>query len=311
MKLAGRLKKIPEWGQAFLLALGLLLLLHLFVLRWVTVRSTSMYATLLPGDLVGVERWAAWTGLHRGDIAVFHDPVQDDRPMHQRQLLVKRIAGGPGDEVEIRDGNLFVNGIAVPPAPGQTGRWMVRLKEGTDASGLLAQIGLPADYVLAGRTVFELPLNEALAARVKNLPEVEDADLQGTSRRAANNLFPFGPNFRWNNDNYGPLHVPAAGDTVEVNPYTLPIYDRIISRYEHNVLAANGKELTINGKAANRYVIRKNYYFVLGDSRDFSADSRYWGFVPGDHLVGRASFVLLNARSLGGHPVQGRILKGL
>lgn len=311
MKLAGILKKIPEWGKAFLLALGLLLLVHLFILRWVTVRSTSMYATLLPGDLVGVERWAAWTGLHRGDIAVFHDPVQDDRPMHQRQLLVKRIAAGPGDEVEIRNGELFINGINVPPAPGQTGRWMIRLKEGADAAGLLAQIGLPPDYVLAGRTVFELPLNDDLAARVRKRPEVVDADAQGSTRRAAGNLFPFGPNFRWNNDNYGPLHVPAAGDTVEVNPYTLPIYDRIISRYEHNTLAANGKELSINGKAANRYTVRRNYYFVLGDSRDFSADSRYWGFVPEDHIVGRAGFVLLNARSFGKHPVPGRMIKGL
>jgi len=110
MKLKGVWKRIPEWGKAFLLAFTLLLLVHLFVLRWVTVRSTSMYATLLPGDLLGVERWAAWTGLHRGDIIVFHDPVQDDRPLYRRQLLVKRIAGLPGDEVQIRDGQLSING---------------------------------------------------------------------------------------------------------------------------------------------------------------------------------------------------------
>ena len=101
-----------EWLKAFVLALVLLLFLHAFVVRWVIVESTSMFATLKPGDLVLVQRWPLWTGLDRGDVVVFRDPLKDDVSMVRRPLLVKRIAGMPGDRVEIRRGKLFVNNKA-------------------------------------------------------------------------------------------------------------------------------------------------------------------------------------------------------
>lgn len=303
--------RIPEWGKAFLLALGLLLMIHLFVLRWVSVRNTSMYSTLVPGDLLGVERWPLWTGLQKNDIIVFRDPVQDDRPRRQRQLLVKRITGIPGDEVEIRAGVLYVNGVEVPPAPGQTSSWSIRLKNGADASELLLELGLPADYVMPGHTVIDLPLNDSLAARSKKHPEVISAEPRSPSTGSRANLFPFGPNFRWNNDNYGPLRVPGVGDTVAITPFSLPIFDRLISRYEHNVVEVSEGKMLINGKPADHYVIQQDYYFVLGDSRDHSSDSRYWGFVPADQIVGRAGFILLNARSWGEHPIADRTLKQL
>ncbi|MBK7086331.1 MAG: signal peptidase I, partial [Flavobacteriales bacterium] len=98
----------------------LLILVHTFVLRWVIVQSTSMFATLVPGDVVAVQRWPVWTGFQRGDVAVFRDPAQDDVRMGRRQLLVKRIVGLPGDTVRIRNGHLFVNGMVLGPWPGQT-----------------------------------------------------------------------------------------------------------------------------------------------------------------------------------------------
>lgn len=297
--------RVPEWGQAFLLALCLLGCIHLFVLRWVTVRSTSMYATLMPGDLVAVERWPVWTGLQRGDILVFRDPIQDDRPARERQLLVKRIAGLPGDELQLRAGQLYINGQLVPPAPGQTTSWSVRLKSGTDASALLAALDLPPDLVLPGITVIDLPLNDSLAARLQQRPEVVELAPRGPSARSSN-LFPFGPNYKWNNDNYGPLRIPAAGDTVAIPPFTLPLYDRLISRYEHNRLEVAEGQLRINGEPADSYVIQQDHYFVLGDSRDHSSDSRYWGFVPADHVMGRAGFVLLNAHKRGMARIQVR-----
>lgn len=311
MKLKGLWQRIPEWGQAFLIALGLLLSVHFFVLQWATVRSTSMYATLLPGDLLGVERWPTWTGLHRGDILVFHDPVQDDRPMRQRQLLVKRIAGVPGDELAIKDGQVFINGIPMPAPPAGTTRWSVRLKKEVDMPALMALLGLPADHAMPGQTTFDLPLNQELVHLLEARPQVLGLDPQRSTQRNKGFLFPYGPNYRWNNDNYGPLRIPARSDTVDVNVYTLPVYDRIITRYEGNELHVADRELMINGTPADRYVIGQDYYFVLGDSRDHSSDSRYWGFVPADHVVGRAGFVLLNADGLQRPTSQGRYFIGL
>ncbi len=309
MSLKAIWQRIPEWGQAFLIAVVLLLLVHLFVLRWATVRSTSMYATLLPGDLVGVERWPAWTGLHREDILVFHDPMQDDRPMRQRQLLVKRIAAIPGDELRIKDGKVFINGM--PTTPTGTARWSVRLKNEADVPELMALLGLPADHVLPGQTTFDLPLNEPLVQLLKARPEVLGLEPQRSTLRTKGFLFPYGPNYRWSNDNYGPLLIPGRKDTVDLNVFTLPVYDRVISRYEGNQIHVADGELTINSALADQYVIKQDYYFVLGDSRDHSSDSRYWGFVPADHVVGRAGFVLLNADGLQRPLGQGRFFIGL
>lgn len=300
MRLKAAWKLIPEWGKAFLLAIVILMAVHVLVLRWVTVRSASMYATLLPGDLVGVERWPLWTGMGRSDIIVFHDPVEDDRPMGQRQLLVKRIAGLPGDEVELRDGELLVNGRRQPAPAQATALWTVRLKAGETATGVLQQLGLPSDFLTGGRTLIDLPLNAALAEQLRKRADVASVSKRELAGGTPAHIFPFSPNFRWNNDDYGPLRVPGKGDTVAITAFTLPVYDRIISRYEHNVVEVSGGDLLINGREATRYVIKQDYYFVLGDSRESSSDSRYWGFVPADHVVGRAGFVLLNARAARG-----------
>jgi signal peptidase I len=303
--------RLAEWGLALLIAVALLGLLNAFVIRWVTVRSTSMYATLLPGDVLAVERWPVWTGLERGDIIVFRDPVQDDRPERKRQLLVKRVAGLPGDVVEIRRGVLLVNGKAVPEPAGATSLWTVRLREGRDATGILNTLCLPADYVLAGRSLVDLPLNDALADSLRQRPEVLSVGRHSPEVGASAHLFPFSPNYRWSNDNYGPLRVPAAGDTVALSTFTLPLYDRIITRYEANKVEVSGGKLQVNDAPAVRYTIRQDYYFVLGDSRDNSSDSRYWGFLPADQVVGRAGLILLNARSLSGRSVPLRAIKAL
>lgn len=302
---------LPEWGKAFLPAIGILLTLHLFILRWVTVRSTSMYATLYPGDLLGVERWPVWTGFNAGDIIVFRDPVQDDRAKSDRQLLVKRIAGMPGDVLELRDGELYINGQPVAAPPLSTSRWTVRLKAGQEAGGVLRALGLPPGFVLSRRSLIDLPLNEQLADELRKRPEVAAVSRHGQEVGSPAHIFPFSPNFKWNNDDYGPVRVPGEGDTVGITPFTLPLYDRIISRYEHNTVEVSGGDLLINGQPATRYIIKQDYYFVLGDSRASSSDSRYWGFVPSDQVVGRAGFVLLNARSVRGQTSKGRSLIAL
>ncbi len=296
MKTAALWRGWPEWGKAFVIAVAVLLFTHLFVLRFVTVRSISMFATLVPGDLVAVVRWPIWTGLHRGDVLVFHDPLQDDLRMGQRRLLVKRIVAVGGDVVELQQGQLLVNGMPADGPATLTNRWTVQVKDSTDVARVLEHIGLAADMVLPGHTVFDLPLNNALAARLRQQPGVLAVREEPGSRKRATHLFPYGPNFKWNNDNYGPLRVPAKGDTVQLDLYNLPIYDRLMAKYEGAKIEVAEKQLLVNGQPNARYVVQHDYYFVLGDSRDHSEDSRYWGFVPKDHAVGRAACVVLNAQ---------------
>jgi signal peptidase I len=299
-----------QWVKAGALAIVLLFCLHFFVIRWVTVRSDSMYATLMSGDLVGVTRWPLWTGFDRGDIVVFRDPMQDERAMSRRQLLVKRIVGLPGDSVELRAGQLFVNGQAIPAAATETERWTVHLKPGVSAAKFLEQLGRPPAYVLPDGRDVEIPLNEAMAKDMRVRPEVDQVERTRLASDGSMSLFPFGPGNRWRNTNYGPIEVPAKGQRVIVDARSLAIYDRIISIYEGNTVKTVGDQLLINGRSDGAYTVQQDHYFVLGDNRDNSTDSRHWGFVPADHIVGRVAFVLLS-HGPGGELRRGRWCKRL
>lgn len=286
-----------EWFRAFLLALTLLILLHVFILRFVTVRSTSMFATLMPGDLLLVQRWTTWTGHERGDIIVFRDPLKDRDPMWLRPLLVKRLVALPGDTLEIREGRLMVNGSPFNEAQGVTMSHLVRLREASDPRAFAERYGLPDGLVIPGRSNMETALNEELVAMLQ-----QDEDVVGvvpmrlaTGQRL--NVFPFSPRYAWNGDDFGPVVIPKKGEMLRINVDNLPLYDRLMSTYEGHRLSNSGDQLLIDGLPLTQYDVEQDYCFVLGDSRHFSSDSRYWGFVPMDHIVGSATGPLFRKRS--------------
>lgn len=290
---------LHDWSKSFVLALLLLFALHLFVVRWVIVESTSMYATLRPGDLVLVQRWPLITGLSRNDVIVFRDPLKSDVPMVRRPLLVKRIAAGPGDELRIVNGELQVNGRIVAPPVHATQAYVVRLSEAGFGDSLLHELGLPPSTLQPGRTFIEVALNEELADQVRQLPYVRGAHPMGLATGAPRHIFPFSPRYPWNGDDYGPVKVPGKGDTLHITVNDLPLYDRLISIYEGHELGVDGNVLQLDGAPLETYVVEQDYYFVLGDARHHSSDSRYWGFVPHDHVTGRAG-LLLWGKGMGG-----------
>ena len=108
------------------------------------------------------------------------------------------------------------------------------------------------------------------------------------------NVFPQSPYYKWNRDNFGPIYIPEAGKTVEINAKTIPFYKKIIRDYEKNDVKITGASVYINGKEANSYTFKQDYYWMMGDNRDHSEDSRAWGYVAEDHIVGKPVFVWMS-----------------
>ena len=109
-----------------------------------------------------------------------------------------------------------------------------------------------------------------------------------------NGIFPNSGNFNWNGDNYGPIYIPEAGKTIDLDIKSLPIYKKIITEYEGNSLSTTGNDIFINGNLAETYTFKKDYYWMMGDNRQRSLDARYWGFVPFDHVIGKPVFVWMS-----------------
>lgn len=108
------------------------------------------------------------------------------------------------------------------------------------------------------------------------------------------NVFPQSPYYKWNIDNFGPIYIPEAGATVEINARTIPFYKKIIRDYEHNEVRITGDKVFINNKEADSYTFKQDYYWMMGDNRDHSEDSRAWGYVAEDHIVGKPVFIWMS-----------------
>jgi len=221
------------------------------------------------------------------------------RPDDKKDHYVKRCVAIAGDSLQIINGKAYINGVPQKNHPGMQSTYTVYTNGTQINSKIFDNLGLNIGEVYYDASLpgyQSLPLNEnelATIAKLGNIveirpnidvypPDFPDSQLM---------IFPFTGDFKWTRDNFGPLWIPKAGATVELSAENLPLYQRIITSYEKNTLEVKDSVIFINGKEASSYTFKMDYFFMMGDNRHNSLDSRYWGFVPESHVVGTPSVV--------------------
>lgn len=308
-----------------------------FTLNTIPVLNIRSY---LKWPQLGYHRLPGFTRIKRNDVVVFNFPDGDtvaleqperdyyqlrrmygyeymhshftlqDRPIDRMDTYIKRCIAISGDTLQVKDGYVYVNGSLAPIPTNSEKYYLVQTDGGVFNPDRLSELGIDAPERVDPSTstyLFDLTRKDSASLRqftmVKNITrtDVQEVDPDAFPQDTIH--------FKWNADNYGPIVIPKKGVSVHVDTSNIALYKRLISVYEKNRLEIKNGTILINGKPATRYTFKMNYYWMMGDNRDNSLDSRYWGFVPEDHVVGKAWFIWMSYDS---HGIRwSRLFKGI
>lgn len=248
------------------------------------------------------------------------------RPVDKRENYVKRCVAIAGDKLEIRDAEIYINDKHVETPEHAQFHYFVKTKgylfgdydpqrNIIPNERLLDKYDIYVDEIhisdiSQNQDTIEYSINMPLSslAKVKELSNVISAEKEITPKGVyESKIFPHSPSIPWNNDNFGPFVIPQANTTVNLDTTNIKLYDKIIVNYELNKLDIKGDKIFINGVESKTYTFKMDYYFMMGDNRQNSADSRYWGVVPNDHIVGKPVFVWMSIKDPAKNPVSGSV----
>jgi len=326
---------LREWTDAILFAVIAATIIRTFFIEAFTIPTPSMEKSLLVGDFLFVskvsygarvpmtpisfpfahhtmpftESTKAYSELIKlpyyrlpglgevkhGDCVVFNYPMEDFRPTDKKENYIKRCVGLPGDTLQVKQAQLFINSNAAKNPTNSQLAYIVKTNDGYFNPDVLRKMNINECYAISNQGDFMMFLTNENAEIIKTFSNVTSVVPDIKKEHEGNvDIFPNIAASDWNVDNFGPLYIPKAGTVVQLNMGNIPLWKRLIVMYENNTCEVKDSTIFINGKATTSYTFKKDYYFMMGDNRHNSADSRFWGFVPMDHIVGKAVFIWLS-----------------
>ena len=270
------------------------------------VPFTSIY---MPGVRFPYTRVGGFTDVQRGDPIVFNYPP-DEGPVDRKTHYIKRVIGLPGEDVSVRDKVVHIGDNPLPLGTGMQQYWLVR-KTGPRHQiprDRMEELGISEVTPTRSATAVRITATPSAIRRLSDFSWVESVEPYVIPASAFNaELYPAGRGYT--PDNYGPIHVPAEGETVSLTAENWALYKPIIVRYEdRDARQMTDSTFAIEGERTTTYTFQQDYFFVMGDNRDNSQDSRFWGVVPKDHIVGKAILTYFSWDHEDWLPRLGRIL---
>ena len=317
---AAEKSELRQWGEAFIVAFVIVLIVRTLFFDLFRIPTPSMEQNLLVGDylfvsklhygtrmpmsigvpftsiyLPGVrfpyKRFGGFSSVQRGDPIVFNHPPKQG-PIDQKLHYIKRVIGMPGEDISVQNKVVHIDGRPLPLGTGMQQYWIVTKSDARYQIPRvrMREIGISEVAPTRSATTVRILATPAAVRQVQEWSWVRSVKPYVTEN--AN----FGPRMypdqrAYTPDQYGPVHIPKKGETVTLTDENWPVFKPIIVRYEgQDARQMTDSTFAIEGERTTTYTFQQDYYFVMGDNRDNSKDSRFWGFVPMDHVVGKAIF---------------------
>lgn len=254
-----------------------------FLFDVLRVNNYDMQGTYTYGDALLVQK--SFYDLQPRDIVWLKYPLTDSVNMSTQ--FAQRLVAMPGDSLLIRDKIIHLNGKVIEDPAEVRHNYFIKMICAPD-SAFLSQCGMNEGGKVSDGFDYAYSLTREQALFLRTQPYVSAVELRMEKKGTADeDCFPYNGQYQWNADQYGPLYIPKAGDTLQLDTTNVKLYQLLIREHEKNQLVIKHDSIFINGSHCTRYAVRKNYYFVMGDNRDNAVDSRHWGFVPENMITGK------------------------